>query len=69
MKLQEIKTIARNKGIKIVNMKKEDLIRVIQRAEGNSDCFGTAKVNDCLQRRCLWKEDCLTSACSYAFEA
>ncbi|MDO9289761.1 MAG: hypothetical protein Q7T83_13340 [Thermodesulfovibrionales bacterium] len=35
MKLQEIKGIAKKMGIKAGSMKKTELIRVIQRAEGN----------------------------------
>lgn len=60
MTLKEVKGIAKSKGIKIVgNMKKENIIRAIQRAEGNFDCFGTAKNGICDQVNCLWMEDCL----------
>jgi len=59
MKLQEIKAIAKNKGIKLTNMKKSDLIRTIQRAEGNLDCFSDKEAKECDQTNCLWREDCL----------
>ena len=59
MKLQEIKAIAKEKGIKDGNMKKAELVREIQRAEGNFDCFGTATAGYCDQAACLWREDCL----------
>jgi hypothetical protein len=59
MKLQEIKTIARAKGIKTVNMKKPELIRAIQRSEGNFDCYGSATSGFCDQSNCLWRKDCL----------
>lgn len=59
MKLQEIKEIAKNKGVKNINMKKADLIRSIQKAEGNFDCFGSINSNECSQMNCLWREDCL----------
>jgi len=60
MKLQEIKTIAKNKGVNPANMKKNDLVRAIQKAEGNSDCFGSSKAKECGEIKCLWREDCFT---------
>lgn len=42
-------------------MKKAELIRAIQRTDGNFDCFGRAKSGQCSQINCLWREDCLTS--------
>lgn len=62
MKLKEIKAIARSKGIKNINFKKADLVRIIQKAEGNSDCFGTGKAKECGQKKCLWREDCLMTS-------
>ncbi len=60
MTLKKVKEIAKSKGIKVVgNMKKETIIRAIQRSEGNFDCFGTAKTGFCDQENCLWREDCL----------
>jgi len=59
MKFQEIKKIAKAKGIKTTNTKKEQLIRAIQRDEGNFDCFGSAGSGYCDQTYCLWREDCL----------
>lgn len=58
MKLKDIKKIAKELGINDINMKKEDLIRAIQVAEGNFDCFGTNLSNDCSQADCLWKKNC-----------
>lgn len=41
MTLKQVKEIAKGKGVKVGNMKKkDDIIRTIQRAEGNLDCFG-----------------------------
>lgn len=62
MKLQEIKAIAKENGIKAGNLKKAELIRAIQRAEGNFDCFGTAMAGICDQMNCLWREDCLRAS-------
>jgi hypothetical protein len=59
MILKQIKEIAKEKGIKTGNMKKENIIRSIQRAEGNFDCFGTASSGYCDQTNCLWRNDCL----------
>jgi len=59
MTLKQIKEIAKTKGIKAGNMKKETLIRSIQLAEGNFACFGTAAAGDCNQTNCLWRADCL----------
>lgn len=59
MTLKQIKDIARQKNVKAGNMKKETLIRAIQKAEGNFDCFGTATAGICDQIGCIWREDCL----------
>jgi hypothetical protein len=59
MKMQEIRSIAKEKGLKVGKMNKADIIRTIQRAEGNADCYGTEHVNICGQINCLWREDCL----------
>jgi hypothetical protein len=58
MKLQEIKKIAQGKGIKTGKIKKQDLIKVIQRDEGNADCFATEDSVECGRLSCLWREDC-----------
>jgi hypothetical protein len=59
MTLEKIKEIAKEKGIRVDNMKKENIIRPIQRAEGNFDCFGTARSGVCDQINCVWRKDCL----------
>ncbi len=59
MTIKEIRDIAKKKGIKVNNMKKGNMIRAVQRAEGNFDCFGSAKDGVCNQVYCLWREDCL----------
>jgi hypothetical protein len=59
MTLKQVKDMAKTKGIKVGNMKKENIIRTIQKAEGNFDCFGTAINGECNQSDCLWREDCL----------
>ena len=59
MTLKQVKDTAKTKGIKVGNMKKANIIRSIQKTEGNFDCFGTASAGVCDQINCLWKEDCL----------
>jgi hypothetical protein len=59
MRLIDIEKKARSLGIKDTwKYSKKELIRAIQRKEGNFDCFGTA-VNYCDQFNCLWRQDCL----------
>lgn len=61
MKMQEIRNIAKERGLKVSSrINKTELIRSIQRAEGNEDCFGTEHVKICDQTNCLWREDCLS---------
>lgn len=58
MNMQEIKTIAKERGVKSANLKKGELVQAIQAAEGNDQCFGTGKAAGCGQEECLWKADC-----------
>lgn len=62
MKMQEIKVIAVEKGIKPTRLKKADLIRSIQVQEGNFDCFGSASGGECDQLECIWMTDCFLDA-------
>lgn len=57
MNLQEIKEIARQRGLKAGKMKKGEIIRATQEAEGNSACFDTGKAAECGQEKCLWREE------------
>ncbi len=58
MKMQQIREIAKEKGVRAGKMSKTELIKSIQRAEGNIDCFAGQKASACDQRHCLWHEDC-----------
>ncbi|MDQ1363430.1 MAG: hypothetical protein QG652_1291 [Pseudomonadota bacterium] len=62
MNMQEIREIARVRGIKTSRLSKESIIRQIQRMEGNFDCFATAVDRQCNQTGCLWREDCFALA-------
>lgn len=67
MKIQEIRAIAKKKGVKFsARMKKPDLIRAIQKSEGNFDCFGTAASGFCDQTECAWLSDCLEESATEA---
>ena len=58
MKLADIKQKALNLQINPLRMKKPDLIRAIQKAEGNTQCFGSS-APDCPQTNCCWRKDCM----------
>lgn len=58
MNMQEIKAIAQQKGVKAGSLKKAELVRAIQRAEGNEECFAMGRSASCGQSECLWKGDC-----------
>lgn len=59
MKIQQIRKIAKERGIKTANLKRPELIRMIQKSEGNFDCYGSATSGFCDQVECLWRKDCL----------
>jgi hypothetical protein len=59
MKIQELRATAKELGIKPSNLRKSELIKSIQRAEGNFDCFETAE-DYCDQTNCLFLQDCLS---------
>lgn len=58
MNMNDIKTIAAKFDIKAGRMKKVELVRAIQAAEGNLQCFGTERILDCPETNCCWREDC-----------
>ena len=58
MTVEELRAIAKDLGIGTKNLRKTELIRAIQVAEGNFDCFGRAK-DYCDQLNCLFRKDCL----------
>ena len=58
MTVKELQKMAKGLGIKTAGLKKVELIKAIQKAEGNFDCFGTA-TDYCDQMNCLFRENCL----------
>jgi type IV pilus biogenesis protein CpaD/CtpE len=59
MKLHEIRRMAKGMGIDPKRINKTEIIRAIQKAEGNIVCYGTERVNNCQEMQCLWRSDCL----------
>jgi hypothetical protein len=58
MKMQEVRARAKTLGLRnTFRLSKTELIRRIQKAEGNFDCFGTAE-DYCDQFQCCFREDC-----------
>lgn len=60
MNFNEIRKMAKNMNIPTNGMKKTDLIKSIQRAENNIDCYDTDRVKACHEDTCLWRNDCLS---------
>lgn len=59
MRLSDVEKKAKSLKIKDTwKYSKKDLIKTIQRTEGNFDCFGTASRN-CNQVACCWRTDCV----------
>jgi hypothetical protein len=60
MKFNEIRNMAKGMGINTYGMKTTDVIRSIQRAENNNECYGTQRVDMCDEDACLWRNDCIS---------
>ncbi len=58
MKVVEVRAIAAQRGIQAGRKNKEELIRTIQKTEGNDACFNIGKADACGQTECLWRDDC-----------
>ena len=58
MTVKQLRAMAKELGVKTSNLRKPELIKSIQRAEGNFDCFGTA-IEYCDQLDCLFRNDCI----------
>ena len=58
MKLEKIRELAAQRGLKINKLNKAEIIRSIQTSEGNTTCFDTGAAAECGQMNCLWREDC-----------
>lgn len=58
MKINDIKQLARDRGLVPGQMRKEEMIRALQAQEGNPQCYNTNLSADCGQSNCLWRSDC-----------
>ena len=68
MNFNEIRKMAKGMGINTYRLKKPDIIRSIQRAEKNIECFGTERVEHCFEEKCLWRKDCISLNDSFRSE-
>lgn len=58
MRIPDVRQRAAEKGIMLDNVSYADLIRSIQRAEGNMECYDTGMAVECGQHDCVWKYIC-----------
>jgi hypothetical protein len=58
MKMAEVVGVAKKRGLNPFGKKKLDLIREIQLAEGNRDCYNRNESKTCGQAGCAWRSDC-----------
>jgi len=63
----EIRAMIKARGIKQPpGATRVELVRLLQRSEGNFDCFATATSGECDQLDCVWREDCFKAAAQEA---
>lgn len=62
MKIEEVRSIAKSRGINPSHFSKAELIKSIQTSEGNFSCFATAYSGECDQVGCSWRDDCFETA-------
>jgi hypothetical protein len=58
MKMGEVRAHAKSLGITSIRKSKEQLVREIQLAENNRDCFNRGESTTCGQDLCAWRVDC-----------
>jgi len=56
--MSEIRAKAKAVGVDPGKMKKSELVRAVQKAEGVTACFGSGK-QDCPYMDCCFRSDCL----------
>lgn len=62
MRVEQIRAIARQRGLKTGKLRKNELIKAIQRDEGNEACYSSGRSGTCEQNACLWRQDCIEPA-------
>lgn len=58
MKMAAVRVKAKALGIESARKSKEAVIRAIQTAEGNRDCFNRGEREMCSQAGCAWRQAC-----------
>lgn len=69
MNMKTIRHLAKTLKVDTGQLSKTDLIKKIQLAEGNFDCYGSASNGDCDQLDCTWRNDCLSESRPASAEA
>lgn len=64
MNKRELLKIAKSHHIFDAGLSMTELIRRIQLAEGNFDCFGRASARTCDQSNCAWLDSCIRASAS-----
>jgi hypothetical protein len=59
--MPDIREKAKTLGIKPGKLKKAELIRAIQTAEGYTPCYGRSN-GDCPWTTCCWRRDCFKAS-------
>ena len=62
MTLKDVQRMAKLQSIDPGMLSKTELIRAIQKIEGDFDCFATAYNGICNQTGCIWREDCFEAS-------
>ncbi len=61
MKINEVRALAKKRGLPKVPKTKKLIIQAMQEAEGNNPCYNTGYSSECGQDECLWLPDCQTA--------
>lgn len=69
MNIKTIRQLAKTFKVDASQLPKTELIRKIQLAEGNFDCYGRASSGECDQDECAWRDDCLSESVSANIQA
>jgi hypothetical protein len=57
--MSDIKEMGKKLGVNAAKMQKPELIRAIQKAEGNIPCFATG-LTSCSELKCCWRDECIS---------
>lgn len=69
MNMKTIRHLAKTLKVESSQLSKTELIKKIQLAEGNFDCYGSASNGECDQVDCVWRSDCLSESMAAATAA